>query len=104
MCQYCPENLNFLNTIQLLVQINVHDPLIFSEAPSPIIEECTILRKAVFKLARWIFPIVSATCKGLAGNNRSSSSNTDTDSNAEDLSDKANSSSDGDDEDIVVHS
>ena len=63
MCQYCL-NLNYLNTIQLLVQINVHDPLIFSENPSPVNEESLILRKSVFKLARWIFPIVSATCKG----------------------------------------
>ena len=74
MCQYCPENLNYLNTIQLLVQINVHDPLIFSENPSPVNEESLILRKSVFKLARWIFPIVSATCKGLTGGNNSSDS------------------------------
>ena len=73
MCQYCPENLNYLNTIQLLVQINVHDPLIFSENPSPINKENLILRKSVFKLARWIFPIVSATCKGLAGGSNNSS-------------------------------
>jgi DNA repair protein RAD5 len=61
ICQSAPEKLSHWSTVQLLVQINVLSPLLFSNHPAQ-----SALKDASFLLVRWIFPTVSATCSGLS--------------------------------------
>jgi DNA repair protein RAD5 len=61
VCQSAPDKLSLWSTVQLLVQINVLSPQLFTVHPPR-----SVLKDASFLLVRWIFPTVSATCTGLS--------------------------------------